>query len=77
MVYDNGMFLGQFGRVADQSEYPPAQAQPEMAGNAFCPSLVKVGERYFLWHNDESYHGGLHLWEISDVDTIVEQVITP
>ncbi|MBA3684083.1 MAG: hypothetical protein H0W72_02440 [Planctomycetes bacterium] len=61
-------------RVAIAARRP---GPPEMAGNAFCPSLVKVGERYFLWHNDESYHGGLHLWEISGVDTIVEQVITP
>jgi len=43
-----------------------------MAGNAFDPDLAKVGDTVYLYHNDESYHAGLHRWKISNTENIKE-----
>lgn len=69
---DNGLFLTQFGTKT----IPGQIAQAEMAGSAFSPSLVKVNGVVYLWHNDESFHGGLHRWKITGLDTIQEHTIT-
>lgn len=61
ILNSDGLFLNQFGTISDST-----QAQSQMAGNAFSPSLVKVGSDYYLYHNDESYHGGVHRWKISN-----------
>jgi len=73
-VYDDGLFIGQFG-VADP-EAGSVEAAAEMAGNCFAASLVKLpnGDIY-LYHNDESMHGGVHRWKISGLSSIKEQVI--
>ena len=73
-VYDNGLFIGQFGIAG--SEVKDQEAPAMMAGNAFSPSLVKVDSNYYLYHNDESYHGGVHRWKISGLNTIQEQSIS-
>jgi hypothetical protein len=72
-VYDDGLFIGQFGTNGALSG---AEASPGMAGNAFSPSLVKdaAGDVY-LYHNDESVHGGVHRWKITGLNTIQEQSI--
>lgn len=66
---DNGLFVQQFGvpttRVA-------GEAAAGVAGNAFSPSLVRAGRRLFLYHNDESVHGGVHRWRIEGWDDVVE-----
>jgi hypothetical protein len=69
--YDNGLFIGQFGKPGRPQ--PPAErgdAPPESAGNAFSPQLVTVDGKLYLWHNDESVHGGVHRWRIDGTDQI-------
>ena len=70
MHYDeSGLFIGQFG----QSSTRPAPANlAGLSGNAFSPTLVRDGPRLYLYHNDESSHGGVHRWRIDGWDDIVE-----
>jgi hypothetical protein len=70
-LYDNGLMLGQFGT----SEGSYREGYPEMAGNGFSTKVVKVGDDYYLYHNDESYHSGIHRFKISGLNTIQEQTI--
>ncbi|WP_321826391.1 YncE family protein [Maribacter dokdonensis] len=71
MVTENGLFLTQFGATGlDSSSH--GEIFPKMAGNAFSPSLVKVNNVFYLWHNDEGYHGGLHRWKISNLESVNE-----
>lgn len=67
--HESGLFLGQFGDPAYSGENVTS-SKPGVAGNAFCPSLVTVGGQLYLWHNDESAHGGIHRWHIRGVDGI-------
>jgi hypothetical protein len=66
---DNGLFVGQFGRPVYPAENK-LSAQPGSAGNAFSPQLVEVNRQLYLWHNDESVHGGVHRWRIDGADQI-------
>ena len=70
-VYDNGLFVGQFGTtgpaVAGQ------EAPPGMAGNAYAANLVKINDTIYLYHNDEGHHGGIHRWRITGLGTIQQQ----
>lgn len=61
--HESGLFIGQFGRPVYVARNR-LDALPESAGNAFTPTLVEVGGQLYLWHNDESVHGGLHRWRI-------------
>jgi hypothetical protein len=63
---DDGLFVGQFGAPSTR---PPA---PGMSGNAFSPTLVRAGDRLFLYHNDESTQGGIHRWRIDGWQQIRE-----
>jgi hypothetical protein len=72
--YDNGLFVGQFGVVGGDYLLDP-NTYPGMAGNAFCPSIVKVGEDYYFYHNDESVHGGISRWKITGLNSIKEQTL--
>ena len=56
---ESGLFLGQFGQ---SSTRPAAPSQAGMSGNAFSPTLVRAGDELYLYHNDESQHGGVHRW---------------
>lgn len=67
MVYKNGQFLKTFGTSA------AGQSIPEMSGNAFSASLIKSGDDMYLFHNDESYHSGVHRWKITGLNTISVQ----
>ena len=58
---ESGLFLGQFGLPATRATEP---AQAGLSGNAFSPTLVRDSDRLFLYHNDESAHGGVHRWRI-------------
>jgi hypothetical protein len=58
---ESGLFLGQFGVPTTRATEP---AQAGLSGNAFSPTLVRHGERLFLYHNDEHAHGGIHRWRI-------------
>jgi hypothetical protein len=73
-VYDDGLFVGQFGVAGP--EYTNPEAAPMMAGNAFAASVVKdsAGNAY-MYQNDESYHSGIHRWKITGLNTLAEQTI--
>jgi hypothetical protein len=70
-IYDNGLAVGQFGITG--AEVRGLQSAAMMAGNAFSPALTKVGDDYYLYHNDEGQHAGAHRWRISGINTIKEQ----
>lgn len=70
--YDNGLMLGQFGADGSESDL---EAAPEMAGNSKSGTFIKVGNDIYMHHCDESYHGGILEWKISDLNTIAEQTI--
>jgi hypothetical protein len=61
---DTGRFLLQFGLTREEA-YALGEAPPGMAGNNVSGTLVKVGADYYLYHCDESFHGGIHRWKIS------------
>lgn len=58
---ESGLFLGQFGTPSTR---PPPPDLAGVSGNAFASTLVRVGPHLFLYHNEESTHGGLHRWRI-------------
>jgi len=66
---ESGLFLGQFGRPLVP---PTAASEAGMAGNTFSPTLVHVDDRLYLYHNDESAHGGMHRWRIDGWDDVQE-----
>ncbi|MBC7993136.1 MAG: hypothetical protein H7Z15_07840 [Rhizobacter sp.] len=66
---ESGLFLGQFGQ---RSTRPAPHSQAGLSGNAFSPTLVRVGDRLHLYHNDESSHGGVHRWRIDGWDDVRE-----
>ncbi|WP_420149532.1 PA14 domain-containing protein [Spirosoma sp.] len=70
--YDNGLFVGQFGVVGTDTY--DAKAYPGYAGNSLVWNMVKVGSDYYMYHADESQHGGVHRWKISNLNSIQEQV---
>jgi hypothetical protein len=66
---ESGLFIGQFGQPSTR----PAPANlAGLSGNAFSPTLVRDGPRLYLYHNDESTHGGVHRWRIDGWDDIGE-----
>jgi hypothetical protein len=66
---ESGLFLGQFGTPA----LPPGGDAPaEVSGNAFSPTLVRDGDRLYLYHNDESAHGGVHRWRLDGWNDVQE-----
>jgi PA14 domain/Secretion system C-terminal sorting domain/PKD domain len=72
-VYDDGLFVGQFGTTGPEGV---GEAAPMMAGNALAAAIVKdPSGNYYLYHCDESVHAGLHRWKITGLNTIQEQTI--
>jgi hypothetical protein len=75
--HDSGLFIGQFGRpgIAGDTSVAPAEA----AGNTFSPQLVTVNGEFYLWHNDESGHAGVHRWRIDGANQVrlLEATIEP
>ncbi|MES2099783.1 MAG: FlgD immunoglobulin-like domain containing protein [Pseudomonadota bacterium] len=66
---ESGLFLGQFGQPSTR---PASPSQAGLSGNAFSPTLVRDGSRLYLYHNDESTHGGVHRWRIDGWADVVE-----
>ncbi len=68
---DDGLAIGQFG--TDQyisSDFADAGS----AGNALTPMMVKNAKgNLFLYHGDESQHGAIHRWSITNLSSISEQ----
>ena len=66
---ETGLFLGQFGQASTRAA---SASQAGLSGNAFSPTLVHDGSHLYLYHNDESSHGGVHRWRIDGWDDVVE-----
>ncbi|HEV3273114.1 MAG TPA: Ig-like domain-containing protein [Candidatus Methylacidiphilales bacterium] len=61
--FDNGLMVGRFGTVSNSSV---DSATNGFAGNAFAPTLVNAPDgNVYLYHNDESNHGGTVRWRIN------------
>jgi hypothetical protein len=66
---ESGLFIGQFGTMSTR---PPPPNLAGLSGNAFSPALVRDGKSLYLYHNDESTHGGVHRWRIDGWDDVIE-----
>ena len=69
----SGLFIGQFGTVNgihDRRYTDAGWAAPGAAGNAFSSTLVTTSTGVYLYHNDESVHGGVHRWKIQGLKDI-------
>ncbi|MFM9916341.1 MAG: hypothetical protein ACKVOX_11080 [Rhizobacter sp.] len=66
---ESGLFISQFGQPSTR---PAAANLAGLSGNAFSPTLVQDGRNLYLYHNDESSHGGVHRWRIDGWADIVE-----
>lgn len=76
----DGIMLGQFGSTYWDSKNL-GEAAPQMVGNGFYISVIKVGSDYYLYQNDESFHGGITRWKITfdlvETWNTVINVVTP
>src|SRR5690606_24012588 len=70
---DIGLMVGQFGINNLEGEATNKEAYAQGAGNVFSSTVVKVGSDYYIYHNDESVHGGVHRWKITGLNTIQVQ----
>ncbi len=71
--HESGLMVSQFGAVAPEAQALEEEAYKMGAGNVLSSTVVKVGSDYYIYHNDESVHGGIHRWKISNVNSIAEQ----
>lgn len=76
--WENGLFLGQFGKTWNELGFGGnvhnIRSPEEFAGNALSPVVVTGPDgNLYLYHGDESHHGGIHRWKISGLETINEQ----
>ncbi len=70
--YDNGLMVGLFGTYAT-ANMVGSGALDGFAGNAHSPTLVEGPDgNYYLYHNDESTHGGTDRWMITGWDGVTE-----
>ena len=67
---EDGLLIGNFGVTGPEAAQ---NGEIAMAGNSFSTALVKVGGDYYIYHCDESRHGGVHSWHVSGLNTIAEQ----
>ncbi len=74
-VHDSGLFVGQWGTLG--IEHNGEEAVAETAGNTLSGSVVKVNGITYIYHNDESAHGGVHRWKINNLSTIQIQDAVP
>jgi hypothetical protein len=68
--------VGVFGVTGIDFGGNGAVSPEQMAGNVLTAGIVKIEKDYYLYHCDESYHGGVHRWKISNLNTIQEQIIS-
>lgn len=69
---EDGLLIGNFGKTGLEAALT---GNTGYAGNAFSTALVKVGSDFYIYHCDESQHGGVHSWHVSGLNTIAEQTI--
>ena len=66
--------VGEYG--TSWNAYQVGEAPAMMAGNAYRSYVVKAANgNVYLYHNDESCHGGVHRWRIDGLSSIREQQI--
>jgi Bacterial Ig domain len=69
---DNGLMVGRFGTYAT-ANLLGSGTMDGFAGNSFSPTLVRAANgKVYLYHNDESNHGGTCRWRIDGWDAITE-----
>jgi hypothetical protein len=66
---EDGLLVGNFGVTGLEAAQ---NGQFAMAGNSFSTAIVKVGGDYYIYHCDESRHGGIHSWHVTGLNTIAE-----
>ena len=72
-MYDNGLMVGLFGTFESAAMMGPNTSVPGFAGNSFSPTLIRGPDgNGYLYHNDESDHGGTCRWKITGWDGITE-----
>lgn len=71
---NTGLFVGQFGVLT--SDHQNQEAFAGGAGNVLTGTAVEVNGTTYLYHNDESVHGGVHRWKITGLNTIEIQIAT-
>lgn len=69
-VYDNGLYVGDFGVTTPDGLPGNYEAFAGGAGNALSSALVKLGSNYYIYHCDESVNGGVHRWKVSNLSSI-------
>jgi len=74
-VYDNGLLVGLFGVTTPDGITSNYEAFAQGAGNVLSSALVKIGSHYYIYHCDESVHGGIHRWRVSGLSSIKVQQI--
>jgi len=67
---EDGLFIGNFGKTYQDLDIYGNNAG--YAGNAYSTAIVKVGNGYYIYHCDESQHGGVHSWHVTGLNTISE-----
>jgi hypothetical protein len=72
IVYQDGLFVTQFGVTGKDSGVYLLQAPYGRAGNGFSWSLCKSGNDYYVYQNDEAVHGGVHRWKLSNMNSVRE-----
>jgi hypothetical protein len=72
--YENGLPVGHFGVGGHEAT---KFIQEGMAGNALNWNITKVdADNAYLYHGDESIHGGIHRWSIKNFSSIKVDTIT-
>jgi PA14 domain-containing protein/flagellar hook capping protein FlgD len=72
--HEDGLFVDEFGPT--WMDVGCVEAPEGMAGNAFSEWMVKLADgRVYMYHNDESWHGGLHRWRIDNLSSVAEDPI--
>lgn len=72
MLTEDGLFLYAFGTDGTKPSKSWTTAPWGMAGNAIRFGLAKTNGQVYLYHNDESFHGGIHRWKINNLESIKE-----
>lgn len=68
--HESGLMIGQFGISSLDGEATNKEAFAMGAGNVFSSTVLKYGNDYYIYHNDECNHGGVHRWKITGLNSV-------
>lgn len=75
-LYEDGLVVGQFGVVSGSPGVRLGDAAAQMAGNAYTSAVVTAADgSLYIYHCDESWHGGVHRWHVTNLSSIHEDSI--